>query len=30
VQWDNRDAAWLNVETGLKQVVESLKGDRRL
>ena len=30
VQWENRDAAWLNVETGLKQVVESLKGDRRL
>jgi internalin A len=30
VQWDNRDAAWLNVETGIKQVVESLKGDRRL
>ncbi|MEB3357736.1 MAG: COR domain-containing protein [Synechococcales bacterium] len=24
--WSDRDAAWLNVETGIKQVVESLKG----
>lgn len=30
VQWENRDAAWLNVETGIKRVVESLRGDRRL
>ena len=30
VQWENRDAAWLNVETGIKQVVESMRGDRRL
>ncbi|MFQ4136021.1 COR domain-containing protein [Nodosilinea sp. PGN35] len=22
-QWENRDAAWLNVETGLKRVIES-------
>ena len=30
VQWENRDAAWLNVETGLKRVVESIKGDKQL
>lgn len=30
VQWENRDAAWLNVETGIKRVVESIKGDKRL
>ncbi|WOD41856.1 COR domain-containing protein [Nodosilinea sp. E11] len=23
VQWENRDAAWLNVETGIKRVIES-------
>ncbi|MEO1069265.1 MAG: TIR domain-containing protein, partial [Cyanobacteria bacterium J06638_6] len=27
-QWGDRDAAWLNVETGIKRVVESLKGKR--
>ncbi|PSR16564.1 serine/threonine protein kinase [filamentous cyanobacterium CCP3] len=30
VQWENRDAAWLNVETGIKRVVESIRGDKRL
>ncbi|MGF1512136.1 MAG: TIR domain-containing protein, partial [Elainellaceae cyanobacterium] len=24
-QWGDRDAAWLNVETGIKRVAESLK-----
>ncbi|NEQ55362.1 MAG: TIR domain-containing protein, partial [Leptolyngbya sp. SIO3F4] len=28
VEWDNKDQAWLNVETGIKQVVESLKPQR--
>jgi internalin A len=28
-QWGDRDAAWLNVETGIKQVLESSR-DRRL
>ncbi|MEM6520024.1 MAG: hypothetical protein AAF722_11925, partial [Cyanobacteria bacterium P01_C01_bin.70] len=26
--WSDRDAAWLNIETGIKQVAESLKGRR--
>ncbi|WP_397193101.1 COR domain-containing protein [Nodosilinea sp. FACHB-141] len=29
-QWSDRDAAWLNVETGIKRVAELLKGDKRL
>ncbi|PZV03199.1 MAG: hypothetical protein DCF32_14215 [Leptolyngbya sp.] len=29
-QWGDRDAAWLNVETGIKRVVESLRGANRL
>lgn len=29
-QWGDRDAAWLNVETGIKRVVESLRGNKRL
>ncbi len=28
-QWNDRDAAWLNVETGIKQVIESIKARRR-
>ncbi len=28
-QWRDRDDAWLNVETGIKQVVESIKARRR-
>ena len=28
-QWRDRDAAWLNVETGIKQVAESRPGTRR-
>jgi internalin A len=28
-QWRDRDAAWLNVETGIKQVVESRSTSRR-
>ena len=26
VQWENRDAAWLNVETGIKRVIQSKLG----
>ena len=28
-QWRDRDAAWLNVEIGIKQVVESRSSSRR-
>ena len=27
-QWGDRDAAWLNVEQGIKAVIEARKGDR--
>jgi hypothetical protein len=27
-QWGDRDAAWLNVEQGIKAVIEQRKGDR--
>ncbi|NET39396.1 MAG: TIR domain-containing protein, partial [Cyanothece sp. SIO1E1] len=29
-QWGDRDAAWLNVETGIKRTLESIKGRRYL
>jgi internalin A len=29
-QWRDRDAAWLNVETGIKRVVEASKGKQQL
>lgn len=28
--WGDRDAAWLNVETGIKHVVEAMRGENRL